>query len=587
MPRVDPIQDSFTAGEISPRLWGRTTLNVYKLGLGKCENFLVYPHGGVSKRGGFRYVAEVKDSTKITIVQKFDYKNEFQYVFEFGHNYIRVFRNQTAVMGNGAPYEIVTTYTQTEVQDLRFAQDEEKLYIVHKDHLPAELVRTAHANWTLQNTSFSNVPAAWGAANYPTLIWFFEQRLWYASTPDEPNGIWGSKSGTYFDFDLGTGLADEGIALSAKKITKLLWGIDGDTAIMLGAHNGEFRLASNSLNEALTPSNVRVTQITNYGSAFIPPVQIDADVLFIQRGLRKVRKLQYNKNTNSYTAIPITIISEHITESGVIDVVYSNEPDSFFWAVRTDGVLIAMTYDTDNNVFGWHRHLVGGVDVKVQSITNIDGTTDVSKDELWAVIERTIVGKDPTTRKYIEFLVPEGLSPEDDQEDAFFVESGVTKTGSDFTTFDGLGHLEGEEVRILADGAVQAPKTVSSGEITLDDAADKAHAGLAYNAAVETLPLEGGNPIGTAQTKIKRISKIALRIYRSLTFYIGDVFGNEDVYPFGPADEMGSAIPLFTGDTEEVAFPGGYDTQGRVRIASYDPLPLTLLAIAYEVRTGE
>jgi len=975
MPRIDPIQEAFTAGEISPRLLGRVSLDLYKAGLSKCENFLVYPHGGVTKRGGFRYVAEVKDSTKTTVLQKFNYKDEFQYVFEFGHNYVRVFRNQAPVMDGESPYEKVTTYTETEVQDLRFTQDEEKLFIVHKDHPPAELIRTDHDDWTLQDIDFysqgiatvddiiepevhawtirasaanndwlsicwspelmlfcavahvsaglrvmtspdginwitrtpatnndwasicwspelslfcavaysgtndrvmtspngidwttrtsaadehwtsicwspeltlfvavglsdvmtspnginwtSRTPAAaiswrsvcwspelelfvavansgignrvmtspngitwtiraladdidwrsvcwspklfifvtvsntgtgngvmtssdginwttrtpatdndwwsvcwspelalfcavaysgtdnrvmtspdgltwttrtsaanndwrsvcwspelmlfcavadsgtgnrvmtgyaglkndtytdleliggtgtgvivtlkvtsnvinsiiittagalykiddtliiskdviggpinstcdvatlttgkvpfeWDTNNYPTLIWFFEQRLWFAATPNESNKIWGSRSANYFNLDTGTGLDNEGIAISIKSATKLLWAIDGNTAIILGAHNGEFKLASNSLNEALTPSNIRPVQITNYGNAFIPVIQINADILCVQKGLRTVRRLRYDYVTNSHSAEPVSIISEHITESGIIDVAYSNEPNSIYWAIRTDGVLIAMTYEPDNKVFGWHRHIVGGTDVKVQSIASIDGATDVAKDELWAIIERTIDG-DPV--KYVEFLVPEGLSLEDDLEDAFFVDSGVTKTGSGFTTFDGLGHLKGEEVRILADGAVQALKTVSAGgEITLDTAADKAHVGLAYDASIETLPLEGGNPIGTAQAKIKRISSMVLRLYRSLTFYMGDVFGNEDVYPFGPPEEMDSAIPLFTGDTEEQAFPGGYDTQGRVRIASYDPVPLTILAIMYELRVKD
>jgi len=896
MPRIDPIQEAFTAGEISPRLLGRTSLDLYKAGLSKCENFLVYPHGGVTKRGGFRYVAEVKDSTKITILQKFNYKDEFQYVFEFGHNYLRVFRNQAPVMDGASPYEKVTTYTESEVQDLRFAQDEEKLFIVHKDHPPAELIRTDHDDWALQNISFSyrgvatvdnilfstpeiqawvirtsaadrywysvcwspeltlfvavandnkvmtspdgvtwtaripaannywqsvcwspelnlfcavshsgtdnrvmtspdgitwtlrtpasnnnwfsvcwspdltlfcavavtgtntrvmtspdgltwttrtsaadsgwtsvcwspeltlfvavastgagsrvmtspdgsawtgrtaaaantwssvcwspeltlfcavansgpgdlvmtspdgttwtgqtaaaanfwrsvcwspefdlfcavansgtdnrvmtspdgitwtsrtsaadndwfsvcwspelslfaavaisgssnrvmtwymgipdgtytevklisdeedtgvgaevtvvmvsnavdsinvteggamytvgdtltvdigyladidftcdvatltinDIPDAWVATNYPTLIWFFEQRLWLAATLNESNQVWGSRSADYFNLYLGTGLDDEGIAVKIKSATKLLWAVDGNTAILLGAHNGEFKLASNSLNDALTPSNIRPVQITNYGNAFIPVVQISADILFVQKGLRVVRRLQYDYKSNSYMAMPINIISEHITESGIVDVAYVNEPSSIFWAIRTDGVLIAMTYEPESKVFGWHRHLVGGTDVKVQSIVSIDGATDVAKDELWAVIERTIGG---LPVKYVEFLVPEGLSLEDNLEDAFFVDSGITKTGSGFTTFDGLDHLEGEEVRILADGAVQAPKTVSGNEITLDTAADKAHAGLAYNASIETLPLEGGNPIGTAQAKIKR-----------------------------------------------------------------------------------
>jgi hypothetical protein len=363
-----------------------------------------------------------------------------------------------------------------------------------------------------------------------------------------------------------------------------LWAVDGVTGIILGGHNGEFKLASNSMNEALTPSNIRPSRITNYGNAFIPVVQINSDILFVQKGLRRVRRLLYDFTSNSYRALPIDLISEHITESGIVGVAYSNEPNPIYWAFRTDGVLVAMTYEPDNNIFGWHRHPVGGVDVKVRSIANIDGATDVAKDELWAIIERTIDG---STVKYIEFLVPEGLSLEDDLEDAFFVDSGVTKIGDGFTTFDGLNHLEGEEVRILADGAVQAPKIVYGNEITLDIAVDKAHVGLGYDASIETLPLEGGNPIGTAQAKIKRISSMVLRLYRSLTFYVGDVLGNEDVYPFGPPDEMGSATPLFTGDTEEQAFPGGYDTQGRVRIASYDPVPLTILAIMYELRVKD
>ena len=425
----------------------------------------------------------------------------------------------------------------------------------------------------------NDIPDEWEATNYPTLIWFFEQRLWLAATPNESNQVWGSRSADYFNLFLGEGLDDEGIALTVKSATKLLWAIDGNTAIIFGAHNGEFKLASNSLNDALTPSNIRPVQITNYGNAFVPVVQINSDILFVQKGLRTVRRLRYEYASNSYGAMPVNIISEHITESGIVDVAYGNEPNSIFWAIRTDGILIAMTYEPDSKVFGWHRHPIGGTDVKVQSIASIDGAFDVAKDELWAIIERTIDGKDPTTRKYVEFLVPEGLSLEDNIEDAFFVESGVTKTGSGSTTFDGLDHLEGEEVRILADGVVQVPKTVSGGEITLDTAADKAHAGLAYNASIETLPLEGGNPIGTAQAKIKRISSMVLRLYRSLTFYMGDVLGNEDVYSLGPS--------VFTGDTEEQAFPGGYDTQGKVRIASYDPVPLTILAIMYELRVKD
>lgn len=348
--------------------------------------------------------------------------------------------------------------------------------------------------------------------------------------------------------------------------------------IMLGAHNGEFLLAPSSSDDALTPSNIRPISTTNYGSSFSVPVQIDTHTIFLQRGMRKFRRTEYKLSSDTYAAKDITILSEHITSSGITDIAFSNEPDSFIWGTREDGDLVGLTYEPEYEVYAWHRHKSGGADAKIISIAVADGVT-VFKDELWAIIERTI---DESTVKYVEFMV-EGLSSEDDQEDAFFVDSGVTKTGSGFTTFDGLDHLEGEEVSILADGAVQAPKTVASGEITLDTAADKAHAGLEFPTFVDPIIPGGGNPIGTSEGKIKRATKLALRLYRSLGFEVGEIDSTYDKYFFGPPDAMNEAIPLFTGDTEPIGYPGSHDRNIKIRVRQTDPLPLNILAIMYEL----
>ena len=71
MAKVTPIQTNFTGGEISPRLRGRVDLTKYTSSLAHCENFIVFPHGGVTKRSGTRFVAEVKDSSKYTRIIPF------------------------------------------------------------------------------------------------------------------------------------------------------------------------------------------------------------------------------------------------------------------------------------------------------------------------------------------------------------------------------------------------------------------------------------------------------------------------------------------------------------------------------------
>ena len=56
----------------------------------------------------------------------------------------------------------------------------------------------------------------------------------------------------------------------------------------------------------------------------------------------------------------MTLLAEHITDTGIVDVDYAQEPDSIYWAVRTDGTLIGMTYQRDEDVVAWHKHIIGG-----------------------------------------------------------------------------------------------------------------------------------------------------------------------------------------------------------------------------------
>ena len=54
----------------------------------------------------------------------------------------------------------------------------------------------------------------------------------------------------------------------------------------------------------------------------------------------------------------MTLLAEHITGDGIDDVDYAQEPESIYWAVREDGVLLGMTYQREEDVVAWHRHLL-------------------------------------------------------------------------------------------------------------------------------------------------------------------------------------------------------------------------------------
>ena len=213
----------------------------------------------------------------------------------------------------------------------------------------------------------------------------------------------------------------------------------------------------------------------------------------------------------------------------------------------------------------------------VESIVTLPGTNE---DELWMTVQRTING---ATKRTIEYI--KNFDFGDDVEDAFFVDSGLTYTGSSATTLSGLSHLEAENVAINGNGAMQTSKTVSSAAISLDEAVTKAHIGINYTSTLKTMRIEAGATDGTAQGKIKRIDDVNLRLYRSVNANVGPDITSLDRIPFrSGADLMDKAIGLFTGD-KEIEMPSGYDQDGYVVVTQDLPLPMTLLAIFARVQT--
>lgn len=160
MAKVTPIQTNFTGGEISPRLYGRVDLQKYGTSVELCQNFIVFPHGGISKRSGTHFVSEVKDSSKRTILIPFVYSTVQAYMLEFGHQYIRFYRNESVLLNGAgsAPLEVATPYTQDDLLTLDFTQSADVLYLVHKNYPPKQLNRLGATNWTLTDFDFSDGP---------------------------------------------------------------------------------------------------------------------------------------------------------------------------------------------------------------------------------------------------------------------------------------------------------------------------------------------------------------------------------------------------------------------------------------------
>ena len=155
MARVHPIFANFTSGELSPLLYGRVDFDKYLSGVRQMENLTVHPHGPASRRAGTRFVAEVKDSTRRTYVIPFEFNTEQAYVIEFGHLYMRFYKDGGQIESSpGVPAEAAHIYTEDQLSEVKFIQSADTMYFFHVAVAPQKLVRTSHTAWTVKQVRF-------------------------------------------------------------------------------------------------------------------------------------------------------------------------------------------------------------------------------------------------------------------------------------------------------------------------------------------------------------------------------------------------------------------------------------------------
>mgnify|MGYP003632273697 CR=1 FL=1 len=151
--RVSPIVNSFSSGELSPRLMGRTDSDKYTSGAEVMENFLPLPHGGALRRGGTKHIAEVKTSTQEQRLIPFEFSIDQTYDLEIGNQYIRFYTESSGeygqVQSGGSAYEITSPWLESEVDGIQYAQNADVMWLVHPNHPPQRLIRNNHTSWSL------------------------------------------------------------------------------------------------------------------------------------------------------------------------------------------------------------------------------------------------------------------------------------------------------------------------------------------------------------------------------------------------------------------------------------------------------
>jgi hypothetical protein len=499
-----------------------------------------------------------------TRIIPFSFSTEQDYLLVVSDYNIAVYKDDALLVNVKIPH------TSAQLNTINWTQSADTLIIVHKDVEPTRVVRDTIAEgfWTVSDVPLTNIPQydfgsgaedSWSTTRgWPQSVTFFQGRLVFGGSKSLPQGVWLSVTNDFYNFDVGTGLADEAIVatLDTDQVNEIR-NVTPGRKLEIFTSGGEFIVPTTPA----TPSNFSVVRQTKFGSAAVRNASIDGSTLFVQRNGQGIREFLFSFGEDAHVSSSITQLSTHLINSPVdVDAVVGTETSetNYVYVVNTDGEVVVLNTLREQQISAWS----GPWD----TLNGLFKRVGVLDFDTYFIVERTIDGSQVN---YLEKI-----------DNSVYTDSALTSTSHSSATVTGLDHLEGETVKVKLGGAVQTDAVVSSGSITLDrtPSAETLEVGLEYNPTITTMPVNDGFQDGPTLNREKRIVRCTINRYQSL-----GIFVNGERLPDRQLDvDTFDAVPSPHDDVTEI-YLNGWSQKAQVTITQEDPVPMTILALDLEV----
>lgn len=633
MPRIRQVKTSFTAGEVSRALLGRSDLKAYENGALTLRNVFIQPTGGVTRRAGLRYIDSVPGNGRLIA---FEFNTEQTFLLVMSDTQLDVYADGVKVT------TLATPWTETQIANLAWTQSADTLLLAHPDVPPKKLTRNAGGVWALNDWSF-----------YTSDANVIEQPYYKFADPDvtlTPSATTGSitltSSADAFDAGhVGTRLRikDKEVSITAFNSATVVTATVIETLIDTSAtidwldqvfspvHGYPISMAFHQDRLVIGGSFELPNRLwlSKSGDLFnfdlgtgLDDEAIEFSILSDQvnaiRGIFSGRHLQVFTSGAEWmvTGDPLTpqtvqirrqtrigsMVERYIppvnVDGGTLFVARNGEQIQEF--LYTD---VEQAYQTTDLALVSRHIIPTPVDMdfdqkrRLVLLIRDDGrfaTLTIFRSEAvaaWTLHETagsaksvTVVGQD------IYLLIErDGTYAIEQFDDALNLDAALTGSVTTATaTWSGLDHLEGKSVSILADGIVQLDQIVSGGSVTLDKAANNVEIGLSFTHIIEPLPL-GTVDIGGAGRAVRLIEGI-FRIEETAALRLDVGRGMKDIAlrEFGDGPMLDAPPARISGDIRVKALGWKTDLSKPLwRIEQSIPLPFTLLSVTTELKVND
>jgi hypothetical protein len=477
---------------------------------------------------------------------------------------------------------------------------------------------------------------------FPQAVTFHDNRLYFAGVRDAPAAVIGSQVGGYFNFDVGTGLADEAINVfvSGDRVNEIRHLVSSRNLQVL-TDGGEYFVPTSTDTSAVTPANITFLRQTPYGCSRAKPIIFDGATLYAQKNGKSIREYLFSDVENAYASTSISILASHLV-NGPVDMAMitgtTTRPEQFAFFTNNDGTLALFHSVRAEKIAGWTLWSTKSGD-EFTSITAVN-------ENLFCVVKRDIEGGTVyTLEKFAEqddltldcsatttvnqqgtplvngasqtgtSLNVDGYTSAPNTGDVITIAGvtgsykiqTVTETASGYTivldsslasspadnaaititsgrVHNSPAHLTEETVNAVDGTFSLGSFTTSASDTITFDVAHSAGVivGFNYEPSLETMPIDREVSTGPLTGEIKRISRAVIDLSDSLNVALQAADNTaKSLVIRDVAFDVAAPVAKVTGKKE--FFFLGYDREPTLKITQTAPLPLKVLGVALEV----
>jgi hypothetical protein len=261
--------------------------------------------------------------------------------------------------------------------------------------------------------------------DYPSVVAFVQQRLAFANSNNNPETVWESRVGDYFNFTKSTITQDDDsieFTLAGSQVNEIQNILDLGRLLLFSA--GGIWSVDGDSDGVVRPTAINLRQQVYSGSSALKPLIVVNSALYVQARGNAVRDLGFSFQDDGYRSNDLSAYAGHLLSGYTItDWAYQETPHSVIWAVRSDGTLLSLTYIKEQEIRAWSHH-----DTTFGRFKKVCVIPENGEDVLYAVVNADVGGNTPDV---IVRMVNRQFT---ETEDAFFVDGGLTYDGTGATT---------------------------------------------------------------------------------------------------------------------------------------------------------